>query len=249
MPIFAVIFLSFTFATFAEENTKFKPHMLDHINEGCPTNSSCLPQTGKRYKQWIDLLKKKSLKGARRWTTLERFRQKNRIPLEIWSFPQAEKIENLIHWDGHCPNHNQKNNKIQMALALAKNFTELGKLERERKIYIPRSLLLETSGTTQEYFVLRGSGPLYLDGNALVYIKETEGVYYGLRIEPQGTLSVVPPQRPSYQSQEVKCPKVLNERFARHSFPKQLYQGTYCRSFWNKKKKVYQTMIFGWSCN
>ena len=255
MLAFVIIFLCFTIAPLVEGNTnknfspEFKPHMLDHINEGCPTNSSCLPQTGKRYKQWVDLLKKKSLKGARRWRTLENFRKKNGIPLEVWSFPQAEKIEGLIHWDGHCPNHNQKGHKIQITLALTKNFIELAKLEREKKIYIPRAFLLEMSGTIKEYLVLRGSGPLYLDGDALVYIKETEGAYYGLRIESQGRLSVIPPQTPNHKSQSVECPKALNERFAGHTTPKKLYQGAYCRSFWNQKKKIYQTMIFGWSCN
>ena len=152
MLTIAVIFLSFMFALFVEGSTdkdlspQFKPHMLDHINEGCPTNSSCLPQTGKRYKQWIDFLKKKSPKGARRWTILENFRKKNSIPLEVWSFPQAEKTEGLIHWDGHCPNHNKKDSKIQMALALTKNFTDLAKLEREGKIYIPRAFFTGNVG-------------------------------------------------------------------------------------------------------
>ncbi len=251
------IFSSFVFSVLAEEaklnsstfSPQFKPHMLDHIHEGCPTNSSCLPQTGKHYKQWIDLLKKKSFRGTRPWMKIDRFRQKNGIPLEIWSFPLGEKTEGLIHWDGPCANHNQKGHKIQMALGLAKNFAELEQLEKKGKIHIPRAFMLTASDTIKEYFVPRGSTPLYLDGDALAYIKETEGVYYGLKIRPQGKLAILPPKQAQHQAQSVECPKKLNERFARHARPQMLYQGSYCRSFWNQKSKIYQTMIFGWTCN
>ncbi len=229
---------------------QFKPHMLDHVYQGCPTNSSCPPRTGKRYKKWVDLLKQSKIKNTKHWTTINRFRQKQGIPLEIWSFPKGEKTEGLIHWDSHCQNHNQEGKKIQIALALAKDFKEVRKLEKNsQKIHIPRSLLLESSGKIKVYMVPRGIGPLYLNGKSLMYTKETEGVYYGLRIGPRGELSIVDPAVPRHYPKSVDCPDKLVKKFSHHSPPKELYTGVYCQSFWNQKTNIYQTMIFGWSCN
>ena len=100
----------------------FKPYMLDHVHEGCPTNSSCLPKTGRQYKRWLDFLKRKPTPGPVRTKALERFRRGHGIPLKIWSFPKGEKTEGLIHWDSPCQNHYQKGKKIQIALGMAKKF-------------------------------------------------------------------------------------------------------------------------------
>ena len=34
----------------------FSPHMVGHVNLGCPTNSSCNRPTGLKRQQWIQLL-------------------------------------------------------------------------------------------------------------------------------------------------------------------------------------------------
>ena len=235
----------------AEETVKtpkFKPHMLDHVHEGCPANSSCLPQTGKRYKKWVDLLKRK-LSSDKRLQMLNNFRRKSGIPLEIWSFPTAEGSEGLIHWDSRCSNHNKDGKKIQISLSLAQDFKELKKLEKESsKIYITRSFLLEKEGTIVEYMIPRESTPLYLEGQHLIYTRETEGHYYGLSIAPDGSVQVLPVKGGARDAKTVDCPAKLVQRFAAADAPAELYREAYCKAFWNQKSKMYQTMIFGWSC-
>ena len=41
-------------ANFKKED--FKPYMLNHFNEGCPTNSTCTKAMGKKYKGWSETL-------------------------------------------------------------------------------------------------------------------------------------------------------------------------------------------------
>ena len=245
-------------ATPLKQDKNFKPHMLNHSYEGCPTNSRCTQKVGQHFKRWLAILKqetqnlsnKKTYLEGKTWPRLDKFRKKYGIPLEVWSFPSKKNPDNLIYWDSPCEYHNKKDQKVMVSLALAKDLRELQKLEKKNhKIMLARSLLLEPSGKTREYLVPRGMGPLYLDGESLVYTKENQGLYYGIRIKHIGKISVTIPALPQQYPKTVSCPDPLVKKFA-HIFPsKKIYQGVYCQNLWNNKSNRYQTMIFGWSCH
>ena len=230
----------------------FKPHMLGHVHEGCPANSDCLAQTGLRYKRWVNALQTHLEKGGQEWAFLDLFRQKNGIPLEIWGFPQGEGTKGFIHWDSYCQNHNEgeKEKRILLTLALAQNLKELEKGEKNKKIlYIPRALLLKSEQNIREYKILRGATPLLINGDRLIYTKETKGIYYGLQILPTGDLQITKPISPQHYPYTVECPSSLVKMFSLLPYPKKLYQGLYCQALWDQKTQTYQTMIFGWSCH
>jgi hypothetical protein len=257
--ILLVIFLAFSSSLFSQKGvppkaleelkeSNFKPHMIDHIYEGCPTNSSCLKEAGSRYQAWIEKLNRYS-KRPNGWKSLEEYRKKHGIPLEVWTLENGLNNKELIHWDSPCTHHNQKGQrKIMIGLGLGKSFGELIK-KNKKSILVRRALLENHHGESISYLIPRGETPLYISNKELIYIKSVEGNYFGLSVGSKGKVKIVPVTEPPKYPKTITCPPPLLQDFGDLSKDQKIYQGAYCQMLYNTTQNKYETMVFGWSCN
>lgn len=234
----------------------FKPYMLGHIHEGCPSNSTCSKETGLSRKKWVDVLKaapndkKKAARG------IERFRKTYGIPLSFWVYvtskPDTEPKHKLIIWDSHCPNHQAKDNNKQINLGetLTKDFKSLLNYKNDQhKIMVSKTFTLNNNGKVESYPHPRADFPTFMDSTGIYFTREEEGKYYGMRVSKAGLVNIIPITSPKSFPQEVKCPDPLTKVFDDYIQMNNLYMGRYCKALWNRSSKKFQTFIFGWSCN
>lgn len=229
---------------------QFKPHMIDHFNEGCPTNSECSPKMGTLYKRWTELVESFGGKGYAS-KRLENFRMKNGAPVEVWVTEKGKASDDLIFWDSPCKNHNlEEQPKIRIGLGFAKNLNELSSLEKEEKLIFRFLRIYQGKGKpSKEIRTLRGDMPLYLDGEKLVFQKSIEGSYYGLSLDFSGKMEIIDPIKPPEFPNSLDCPKDFEEEIKEKTLTKNLYSGTYCQRTWNIKKNAFDILMVGWSCN
>lgn len=229
---------------------EFKPHMIDHFNEGCPANSECSPEMGKLHKRWVDNLTNFS-KEKDGWRLLDRFRKTNGVPFEVWSTEKALAKENIIFWDSPCRDHNQEGKpKISIGIVIVNHLKKLKELVDNKKVYLRFLKIYQGKGKpAKSYMTLRGDNPLYIEDNKLIYQRLEEGHYYGLSVAQSGELNIVATKSPPEFPQSIECPKELVDELKSDPNPENLYAGIYCQKTWNMTKKDFDILMVGWSCN
>jgi len=228
---------------------RFKPYMIDHSIEGCPTNSICDKKAALIRKKWLKLIqsndsKKKKIKN------IEHFRKKFGVPFPIWVGPLGIKDKSVISWRSPCSHHTQKGNeKIFIGEKFLKNIKNLYS-KNEKKFMAQKAFMLLDSHKIKEFFIPRDDTPLLVESNQLIFQFEYYGHYYGLAIKENGQVRVIENQRPKdHWPVNIECPKKLVTKFRFEKLANTLNLGHFCQAIWNKSTKKYQSMIFGHSCN
>lgn len=229
---------------------QFKPHMIDHFNEGCPTNSECSPELGILYKRWSELAKNFTGKNYAP-ERLENFRTQNGIPIPLWITEKGTPKDNLITWDSPCRDHNkEKEEKIRIGLIFVDHLKKTQSLVKDKKVILRFLQIYQGEKTPpKEILSLRGETPLYFDGDQLVYQLSIEGSYYGMSLSQDGALKIVDTVKPAEFSESMECPKIMTESLKKKEITKNLYSGFYCKRIWNVRSNKYEIIQVGWSCN
>jgi hypothetical protein len=221
--------------------------MLEHTIPGCPANADCSIEMGDTRLNWLKFLKSMSgVKESSRAEVLEKYRRDKGIPLNYWILPQKEAQKKVIIWDSHCRQHNaEEKQKILLGVSFAKSFKELLDIKGAlvKKVYLAKDKKVIS------YLVPRIDTPMNLKGDSLYYTLEEEGFYYGLLISPQNELTITELAYPEKAGIEVACPINLIEQFQMDKPLENLYSGHFCKSLWDTKLKLRQTLLFGWACN
>ena len=104
------------------EKRRFRPHMLFHPIEGCPTNSNCTKKAALLRKKWIELVHDKSLSINKKIQKLKKFQRKFGILIPIWANPLGARDKSVISWRSPCSHHTKKGEeKIYIAETFLKN--------------------------------------------------------------------------------------------------------------------------------
>ncbi|OUR99966.1 hypothetical protein A9Q84_02740 [Halobacteriovorax marinus] len=237
-----LLFFLFSFTLGAAE-VKFLPHMVEHQNIGCPTNAKCSKKMGIIRQQWVSIAKAGTKKPLNK---LKSFASSYGVPIPLWGKSGAEKNKDLIIWDSPCSNHNNEElERFSIVNIFSKN---LKSLEGKSDLIIPKSILKNRTHT-RALNVLRGDAPIALRGDILYYIKEVEGLYYGLELKTSGQLRVVKVPKISNYPHEVTCSKEILEQMKPLQKHANLHKGIYCKNIWDLNTSSYSTMAFGWSCH
>lgn len=242
------------FPTIRQED--FKPYMLGHIYEGCPSNSTCSKSTGILRKKWIDVLKATPDDKTKAAKGLDKFKDVYGIPIGFWIHSLKKEDQDpkhsLVIWDSHCPNHQTKEpeKRIAMGEAMIKNFDQFNSMDLpDHKLMLTKTWTLNKAGKLESFFHPRSEFPIMVDNTGIYFTREEEGKYYGLRIATNGNISVTPIATPQSYPTEVSCPPGLDAVFKTNIQMENLYMGHYCKAVWNSSTKEFQTFVFGWSCN
>tara|TARA_Y100001970_G_C14147127_1_gene810512 strand:+ start:601 stop:1413 length:813 start_codon:yes stop_codon:yes gene_type:complete len=234
---------------------KFKPHMLFHPIEGCPTNSNCTKKAALLRQRWIELIHNQTLSVSKKTQKLNKFKKKFGILIPIWASPLGAKDKSVISWRSPCSHHTKKGEeKIYIAETFLKNIKKKFILQNNK--FIPqKAFLLEKSRSNnkfsiKEYFIPRDDTPLFMKKDNLFFQLEYEGVYVGLNIKDDGRMILSNEKIPRNNFPEnVVCPQLLVDKFKSETTAKSLHLGHFCQAIWDKASKNYKTMIFGHSCN
>ncbi len=229
-------------STYATE-VKFLPYMAEHENLGCPSNSQCSKKIGIIRHQLVGIAKSA---GSNKISKMRSFTASYGALLPVWGRQIAEKNQDLILWDSSCKGHNkEKMESMKLIEVFSKN---LNTLRKEKDLFIPNALMTDRK-SKRVRSVIRGDAPILIDGDDLIYIRENEGFYYGLRILPNGEIRIEDTPKVQNYPSEVGCAEEVTKELLSLAPVKHLYQGSYCKIIWNKKSKKYETLAFGWSCD
>ncbi|MEE2743666.1 MAG: hypothetical protein VYD54_07125 [Bdellovibrionota bacterium] len=233
----------------AKKEKVFKPHMLDHPIDGCPTNSICNKKVALLRKQWLKLIHHSGKSRKKKIEKLDKFRKKFGIPFPIWVKPNGVKDDSVISWRSACSHHTQKGKeKIFMGEKFIKNIKNL--YINNQNFLAQKAFLLTDQKKIKEFFIPRDDTPLLIESDRLIFQFEYEGQYYGLTIQENGQIKITENQTPKDNWPEnMACPDLLKQKFHEERLAKVLHLGHFCQAIWDKSKNKYQTMIFGHSCN
>lgn len=215
---------------------------------GCPENAYCKKETGINRKNWIEQLKIFST-GKISEQKLNSFIQSEfGLPVSGWGQEEASLRPNILMWDSPCKQHRVPSNKYYIAEVFRKNFLS-NELKELPNIFFGRAILLDNANQPYSITVPRGDAPLFIKNGSLYFLREEEGIFYGLMIDREGHFKVTKNETSTEPPKESTCTKDQETLFNRESPGSTFYQGTYCKSIWDKTTKSYKTMLLGWSCN
>ncbi len=216
--------------------------------DGCPENSFCKKETGLTRKKWMEQLRSFS-KGELSEQKLNAFVQSEYgLPVSGWAQEEASLLPNVLMWDSPCKQHRSPTNKYYISEVFRKNLNA-NELKESPTIFFSRAIILEKGKTPYSVVVPRGDAPLFVKDGSLYFLREEEGIFYGLLIDRDGRFKITKNEFSSLPPKEVTCSQDLIAEFSREAPSPNFYQGHYCKDIWDKTTKSYKTMLLGWSCN
>lgn len=216
--------------------------------EGCPENAYCKKETGVTRKNWIEQLKSYT-SGKISEQKINAFIQSEYgLPVSGWAQEEGSLQPNILMWDSPCKQHSKSTNKYYIAEIFRKNLSP-NELKDVPNIFFSRAILLDKNKAPFSFIVPRGDAPLFMKDGSLYYLREEEGVFYGLLIDKDGKIKITKNETSTEPPKETTCSKEQIDQFNRESPSPNFYQGTFCKDIWDKTAKSYRTMLLGWSCN
>jgi len=216
--------------------------------EGCPENSYCKKETGANRKKWLDQLKAFS-KGDISEQKINLFIQSEfGVPVPGWAMEEASLLPNILMWDSPCKQHKNPANKYYIMENFRKNLNA-NELREIPTLVFSRALIKENGKDAFPIVVPRGDAPLFLKDGSLYFLREDEGMFYGLLIDKEGKLKIVKNETSPNLPKEVTCPKEMVTQFLRMAPSPSFYTGQFCKEIWDKTDRTYKTLLLGWSCN
>lgn len=241
MKNLALIIFIFCSNTFALEYSKIE-------YEGCPENAYCKKETGLTRKKWIEDLR--SYKNGKISEQKINANLKNEygLPISAWAQENGSLSPNILMWDSPCKQHQNANNKFYIAEIFKKNLKP-EEIKDSNSIYFSRAVLLDQNNKPYSYIIPRGDAPLFIKDSQLYFLREEEGIFYGLLISRDGQLKLVKNESSPEAPKEAVCSKEQVALFLREAPSPNFYQGQFCKDIWDVTLKTYRRVLLGWSCN
>ena len=216
--------------------------------EGCPENAFCKKETGLYRRKWIEQLKNFSKNKITEQKLNQFIQSEFGLPISGWAQEEASLLPNILMWDSPCKQHQSSTNKYYITELFRKSLAT-NDLKEYPNIYFSRAIVLDNNKQPVSIVVPRGDAPLFFKDGSLYFLREEEGIYYGLLIDREGHLKVTKNEISPEPPKEVNCNKEMEALFLRESPSPNFYQGNFCKEIWDKNSKSYKTILLGWSCN
>lgn len=222
----------------AEEVEKLTLDMVMHENPGCPDNSFCSQATGQKLSKWYQFLK-----SSKSNIEIENYIKTEGMPTPAWSTLIKYDDLEIVFWDSRCPDHRQKNNKISEAIIFQK-----GALQESKDIFWDDLWVMLAPDNITQYQIPRNERPIYMDGSEIVFIKEENDRYLGVKLNAQGNISITDLITPTELPHLIDCPELLKIKFKAEKNGKKLYQSYQCQSIWNIQNKKSVMIMYPLAC-
>ena len=141
-------------------------------------------------------------------------------------------------------NHQKTNPKIYRARAFLSN---LGTEKSKKDFYLPK-IILKLENKVIKIPVPLNEIPLYYSKKSLYFNREQQGKYYGMKIDSNGIIQILPPVITQLSARSTTCPQDLVELFRQEKEAHKFYTDIICRKIWDKDQEKFITYIQGRSC-
>ena len=213
----------------------FAQDMLDHEFPGCPPNSRCTPDLGKKYLSFLEILKHPTPLGKKKGP------EQITIPIKGW-WQQGPKEQEVIWWQSECPLYRQK--QIRIAEVLVKN--SLSQLPPG--FILGKLWLLNHQGKVKVYPLPRRESPIALYQEQLIILANFDRHYFQLAIKENGNLAF--PLEDLYRpSRNIACPEVLVKTYQQEDSQfLSLFPRYYCEEIWDHTNKQAVVILLNHEC-
>lgn len=205
---------------------------LAHQNQGCPENSQCSKEMGKKIQDFKNFLAR-TQNESNFSNQLENYRLKNGIPVKFLIQKESPTLDPVV-WDSRCSLHRTK--KISQGLLFFQNNPK-SPLVQFDPIYFNDVL----------YEIPHGEQPLLIKNDEIVITTEFEDHYFYLSINKNGNWKVI-----TLSSEEIQKALQANENTECSSESKistePFYANTFCKKIWDVTRAQLQTVELAWSC-
>jgi hypothetical protein len=234
---------------------------VNHPNKGCPENSDCDPEMGLMLDQWKRLVTRWAARPSSEVAReLALVTNKRGWPSDFYARPAIKTTLSPALSDSACKAH-RSNNPAQVLMrgkaflkGVEKDEAIFVKKDTEFRLKLGEAVFLQpvhyfaTGKTTAlTYHLPLEEGPLYIQGDKMVSLIESEDFYSLLSVPTSGMWTfTVPPAEDVSQllanAEQVKCP----------DFALALpigFERTYCKTITTKDGKPAGVVQLFWSCN
>ncbi len=236
-----IILITFSFTLKALEYSKIE-------FEGCPENAFCKKETGANRKKWLENLRNFSKNKITEGQINNFIQAEYGVPVSGWAREESSLLPNILLWDSPCRQHKNSANKFYISEVFRKNLNR-NELKELPTLFFSRALVILDPKNIFTVIVPRGDAPAFIKDGSLYYLREEEGLFYGLLIDKNGRIKITKNETSPNLPKETDCPKDLIPQFTREAPGPNFYQGNYCKEVWDKTSKSYKTILLGWSCN
>lgn len=234
----------------------------EHQNKGCPENSECDPVMGHQMQNWKTLVKRLADQqgpSEKKIQEVEEFRAKAGIPAEFYTYKKSQQGFRPLYFNSPCKDHNPKiqENRVLRGSAFIKSIQkDKAIVWRDQtqievpvgELFIPQPVTALNPTGAVNYLIPIDDQPLFIKEKALHIVREEEGFFYMLRIEPSGDWKIVDIDLTRLSEWEDKREYVTCPAEKEKKTPKE-FGVTFCKSVWDEdlKKPVVVRMHAG--CN
>lgn len=232
-----------------KNKTQISYEDLAHENPGCPENSICSPQMGKKMEKWNSFVKglggvdapDNKIEPAKK---IEAFRKKHGLPVPFLAKEDSIIALDPILYNSRCTAHNPKNKKNTLfkALQFFRNDPETAAAMFDPVFVYEKD---ETSGKV--YRTPYEEPPIMIFNQSLIVPREHENLFYYMSISPKGEWKVVEPTKARLKralsvSENADCPEDES------ASPGENHLKFYCKRIWNADTEKAQLVRLAWSC-
>lgn len=224
----------------------------EHQNKGCPENSECDPVMGHQMKTWKDMVKRLAndtqVPSQKKIQELEEFRGKTGIPAEFYTTKKSQQGFRPLYFNSPCKIHNPKDKENERVLRGTSFIKSLPKSKAvvwrdQTQIEVPVGELLRPQpvsvffpGGAENYLLPLDDQPLFIKDKALHIVREDEGLFFVLRIDPKGDWSIVDVDLTKLSEWEDKREYVACPPEKEKTTPKE-FGVTFCKSVWDEDSR------------
>lgn len=235
----------------------------DHQNSGCPENSECDQVMGLQLKRWQNLLRNlqdKEKDSKKQVKFIQGFLDLYGVPAEFYTNSKSAQSFKPLYYNSPCREHNPKDKpleKVLRGMSFIKKTTPTGVViwRDQATLEIPLSdqiqlakLDIQEEGTLKSYYIPLDEEPLYLSKDGPVFLREDDGLFYGLQILNSGDWKIAGLDFTNlsfFESKKkmVDCPK--NDKTPLLEGP---FHTVICKEIWDHSAKKNRLAILRRGC-
>jgi hypothetical protein len=215
---------------------------LAHEHKGCPENSICSEEMGKKFQNWNAFLKRLQKVKRSNWPKMiNKYRTKHGIPFYFLVKQKDATKTKAVFWNSRCRNHNPKDGEtILKGLGFFKNRPQAEHITFD---VVQRPGIKDKVKTVHLPY---GHQPLLIHKNKLIFTMDFEDIYFHMSADENGfwRALAVPSMEISTAMnyiETVQCPK--------NDFkPNEWHTQLVCKKIWNSDIRKSQMIQLTWSC-
>lgn len=239
IPLLASNSYSTTEAHIKKLNTKkeFTLRDLIHENKGCPENSICSKENGKKILYWEQNINETNINKMT--MSAEKLRKQIGIPVQFLTTKESKKSIDPILWNSRCSGHNPKDKNLTIYKAI-KFFRNNPKSNQVNLVPVT----LKNNFNTQ-YEIPYGAQALLIKDKKIFFVHEFQDVLMHMSVSTKGKwkAEIIPSKLLTKARQEKE-----NTQCKLAHKPNKFFSTSYCLTIWNEDIKGLSTIEQSWSC-